>query len=31
MPDKSNQAVYDKMKRIFDASYYALENIYQMF
>ncbi|CUX24699.1 xylulokinase [Clostridium sp. C105KSO13] len=30
-PDKTNQAVYDKMKRIFDASYYALEDIYRMF
>lgn len=31
IPDKTNQAVYDKMKKIFDAGYYALENIYRMF
>lgn len=30
-PNQENQAVYEKMKRIFDASYYALENIYKMF
>ncbi|MGC4018527.1 MAG: xylulokinase [Muricomes sp.] len=30
-PDRKNQPVYDKMKKIFDSSYYALESIYKMF
>lgn len=30
-PNQENQAVYEKMKRIFDASYNALKNIYKMF
>ncbi len=31
IPCKQNEEIYDKMKRIFDASYYALEKIYKMF
>lgn len=30
-PNTDNEAVYHKMKKIFDASYYALESVYKMF
>lgn len=30
-PNTDNEEVYHKMKKIFDASYYALESVYKMF